>query len=132
MPLTPQEIKEKQQARLLLDRLDQRERIEKMEEMVKAWQPLIGKYFKYRNSYGSNTTPWWMYVEIVGLKHDMFFVKPTMITYQAPPNRLEIIMESHSFDPHNFDGTGSYIPISRAEFNRGKANIVKKLIEVKS
>src|SRR5690349_7211800 len=42
----------------------------RQEELRPILQKQIGKCFKYKNSYGSSTDPWWLYERIISLKED--------------------------------------------------------------
>ena len=133
MPLTPRELKEKIKAQTVLEGFEKRERQERLDKSVQDARPLIGKTFKFRNSYGSHTPEWWLWIEVVGVRQTGYFLEIQTISYQATSSdRLEIIMEWHSHELSEFDGHRGYIPVTKAEFNRGKAEVVARLIGAKS
>ena len=82
---------------------------------------LLGKCFKYRNSYGSGEK-WWLYRKVVSVGDwDV-----TVISAQDCNNgTIEIIKETHSASGYKIGGY--HTEISLEEFNKNFEDILKKI-----
>lgn len=80
---------------------------------------LIGKTFKFLNSYGSDEK-WWLYKIVVGINSDALVADD----YQKAPCGCEVKRQNYCF-PSLLEW--GYIEISRKEFNKGIAPILREL-----
>ena len=101
-----------------LSNLEDKKYEEDEEPKLKA---LVGKCFKYRNSYGSGDA-WWIYVEVVGHDGPHLIVNTCEKTCDK---KIIIEFEQMLFGDHLIQ-----IPCSRNEFKAGVKRIIKKLQEV--
>lgn len=99
------------EARYELDRIERAER-------RKQHKALVGKCYKYRNSYGSDRPKWWLYAKVVKVG-DYW---PEAITFQR--TSLDIFEVS---DNKTFTASGSYEEISRQEFARAWREFLRAL-----
>ena len=89
---------------------------------TEANQKLLGKCFKFRNSYGSGEE-WWLYTKIVEV--DNWSV--TVITVQdCNEGRIEIKRENHSASHYQKD-VGSQLQITQEEFDKNFEEILEKI-----
>lgn len=80
----------------------------------------IGRFFKYRNSYGSGDK-WWLYGMVTAATD---YGAPTGVTFQRPSdNRLEVRLEDQIAVDH-----GGWIEIDSAEFWKHAAETRNELI----
>ena len=84
-------------------------------------RPLLGKCFKYRNSYGGDREKWWLYIKVtkVSARGEM-----SGLQFQTDcHNKLEIEF-AHRI-PINL--SGGYVPITQGEFNRALRAVQKRV-----
>lgn len=84
---------------------------------------LIGKTYKYRNSYGGGEEGWWLYVQIVGVDGTSLLTDNFEYTSH---NKVEISQETRSC----YYGSGldnSYQEIPLKEFHKAKKDILAKM-----
>ncbi len=91
-------------------------------EKIPERRKMIGRCFKFRNSYGSDPGKWWLYVRIVGLSEggSMFKVHE----FQTDSDGRPSIGESAHVDT-TFQNS-DYIPITEAEYREGILETVVK------
>lgn len=83
----------------------------------------IGRCFKYHNSYGSYSDPWWLYMRIIGIEHKYYVVEQYQkdcngkILIEAPYNKF-------GFDHNLFQG---YVEITPDEFREAKDKMLDEL-----
>ena len=82
-------------------------------------QALIGKYFKFHNSYGSGEK-WWLYAKVVYA--DSHYVH-TIAIQTLPGEGIEL--KQHSI-PYHLSG---YTPCKKSEFDRAYKAALKKIRE---
>ena len=90
--------------------------------------PLIGKCFKYRNSYGDAHDSWWLYCRVVAVEKDATSYGAEVTTDQFQDTsigRIEVIRWHHYATRGKLDA--GYIPISKSEFQRRVKPILSKL-----
>lgn len=128
-------LKELKEKKWKLDRqISNIEYKELVEKSVPLLRKSVGKCFKYLNSYGGDSKLWPLYIKIVEINDkDMTF--ETLEFQKTSKNQIEIRFENRSnFDGKNyFDdvwGSGSYIKITNAEFNRARKSLLKKVKEL--
>ena len=85
-------------------------------------QALIGKHFKYHNSYGSSRPQWWLYAKVVkvGRYHPLAFVFQTDCD-----GKVEIEMDKR------FSASSGYIEIKESEFNTAWRRVQKRIARMK-
>jgi hypothetical protein len=98
-----QEISNREQRKLRLLE-DEHERLIKIPELEK----LIGRCFKYHNSYGSGEK-WWLYRKIVGIDGTTLKTFEFQITSYSDEGKMEI-KESHCY------GVDGYLEITKDEW----------------
>lgn len=83
---------------------------------------LIGKCYKFRNSY-SQSEKWWLYIKIVGIEKDgdLIIHKFQKDNY----GRIEIESETTWSD---FEGDNDYIPISEKEYKKATDLLLQEMI----
>jgi hypothetical protein len=60
--------KRKKEIQKQLNEIAEQERKELIETHYPEFKKLVGKYFKTRNGYGSDTPKWWLYVKVTEIK----------------------------------------------------------------
>jgi hypothetical protein len=113
-----QEISNREQRKLNALR-DEEERLIK----IPALQKLIGKCYKYRNSYGSGER-WWLYKKVVGISGTMLKTLEFQITSYDEKGKAEI-EESHCYG----DMTGC-VEITKDEWNAEWTKIAIRVSEL--
>lgn len=100
----------------------QKDRLEDAERIADA-DALIGRCFKYRNSYSCPSKPsdyWWLYAKIVGRDRRGMV---TVVTAERDRDGQPRLHRDTWNYPHSFvrkDGLATgYVPITEAEFTRG-------------
>ena len=129
-------IKELKKLEQLKERRNNLERqIEDLEykEMIETSLPklkkIIGKCFKYHNSYGGNYERWWLYVKVLSIdEKNMTF---NCVEFQRTSMDIaEIKLEKkYNFRGKNYFDGMSYAPISQSEYSRAKRALKKFIIK---
>lgn len=86
---------------------------------------MVGKCFKYHNSYGGNLPRWFLYSKVISI--DEKTLTFTCIEFQRTSlERVEVeLTRKYNYRGENFfDGT-NYIKISSSEYNRAKRSLLK-------
>lgn len=98
-----------------------REAIHRLEaqELDPAAKALVGKCFKYRNSYGVGSEDWWMYVRVIDAKHYMDI--RCLVAQRTSRNSIEIRQETFVMGSLKSDG---YQRITRRQFNSAVRRIL--------
>lgn len=117
--------KEKEIRAEILKQQDEREKVLLPEHRKKT----VGQCFKYKNSYGGDSKPWFLYVKIVDVTSINFFndeepVFRVLQIQECSCGRIEI-----DFKDHSYVRRGEYIPISKTEFEKNSKRILKKAIK---
>jgi hypothetical protein len=110
--------------------LREAEEKEKNEILRPAIKKMVGKCFKYINSYGGDSKEWNLYVKIISVNEKTLSVN--YIQFQrSSKDIVEIALkESFTYNGRNsFTDKMSYIPISNSEYNRAKKSLEKFVIE---
>lgn len=100
------------------------------EEVIPKLKALIGKCFKYYNSYGGSLPRWYLYAKIISVDektctlHTVEFQKTSL-------DKVEVNLKQKSTyrGTNYFLDNNGYIPISNTEYNRAKKFLKKFLIE---
>lgn len=113
---------EQEYARILakLDIIEARERKAEHEK-------LLGKCFKYLNSYGSSRPSWWLYAKVTGT--DGYW--PRTLTFQVTCDREIIVKEKDTHSGMGKPGNG-WIEIPKSEWNKQWRGLVKRISAVQS
>lgn len=107
------------EALALRNELDEREKRAKV-------LPLVGKCFKYRNSYSFGES-WWLYAIVIGTTEGQKM--PRAITFQDDgQGQISIAYEHHGSTLTN----GGWTEIARSEFDRAVRAITKKVLVLAS
>lgn len=99
-------------ARAALNEIDKARR-------VKENASLVGKCFKFENSFGCDRPPWWLYVKIIA-GGDYW---PTALSFE---NRSDGTFEVKKREA--FSGVEHYTEITSLEFDEAKAEFTEKLL----
>jgi len=105
----------------LKEKEDERRRL----DAFKVNQKLIGSCWKYRNSNGEDD--WWLYVRLIAVEREGVVLEQVQPNggYHGPEIQHQHIWTSSWPFP---DGAGGrYIRITRGEYNRGVAPILRSL-----
>ncbi len=96
-----------------------------IESKMKA---MVGRCFKYRNSYGSHSEDWWLYARVIGYKNKTLTVCRFEITSinQIEINTSEEVINLDPLKHHLFQ-----IPITKKQFNANLNRTIKKLESMK-
>lgn len=105
------------EARKIVNEYQTKIREQEDKQLAQEAKALVGKCFRYRNSYGSGES-WWYYVEVIGSKENQLITE----TFQETPIEIEIKRRHHYF-PLDAD----YGEISRKEFQKAKNAIIAKM-----
>lgn len=84
-------------------------------------KPLMGKCFKFRNSYGSGEK-WWLYIKVISC--DDWGAKVIDIQKDKGGNTT---CEIKTCSANSFKGSDSYTPISYKEFKKNFDKLMKEL-----
>jgi hypothetical protein len=71
------------------------------------WKKLVGRCYKYRNSYGGNNDTWWMYFKITGFREAFSFQTDCQdkITIEQHGGAYDVVLRtSHRIAKREFDG----------------------------
>lgn len=91
---------------------------------------MVGRCFKYRNSYGSNQKDWWLYVKVIG--YNQQYQQLATCTYQRTSlQRIEIVTEEIRYTTNPLDDHLFQIPISPKQFNTILSRAIKELEKMK-
>ena len=122
---------QKNQRDTLNKKINQLERQVYQSEIEPKMKRMIGKCFKYRNSYGSGSKDWWLYSKIIDYKpQDQVLV---VCSYQRTSDgRIEITVEETrhvavSSEDHLFQ-----IPITLKQFSANLDRAIKELEKMKT
>lgn len=91
------------------------------------YKKLLGKCFKYRNSYGSGSPDWWLYVRVIG--GDGYW--PKCFQFQLTSHGEIIIAEKEHSVSVGRDDRG-YTEITRKEFDRAWAQMKRRIGKLNS
>jgi len=83
-------------------------------EKREAHSKILGKCYRYRNSYGADRGEWWMYLRVTG--GDGYW--PTVFTFQETADNEIIIKTKESYVGIHHGEANGYYEISRKEFDR--------------
>ena len=100
-----------------------RDKIREIEYVPKA-KALIGKCFKYPNSYGFGTKRFWAYKRVVSAKAELLRVDSFQ---EEVYGKIEINYDSQESAAYFSNRT--WIPISEKEYFTAQAKLIKKIIE---
>jgi ribosomal protein L35AE/L33A len=90
-------------------------------EASKEAQALVGKFFKYRNSYGGGSPGWWMYAKVTHVKN----TSAISFRFQTcEHDKLEIETSRHFL-------SSSWTPIKESEFLREWRKVQKRIAGMK-
>lgn len=96
-------------------------KISKLEDEPRA-KALVGKYFKYSNSYG-NGTRWWLYIRIAGVRK----IEVIVDSFQEDPyGKIEIVYDKPDYIGHYYNDP-NWVNISENEYNKRYKKLVDKL-----
>lgn len=86
---------------------------------------MVGKCFKYHNSYGGDLPRWFLYSKVISI--DEKTLTFTCISFQRTSlERVEIeLTKKFNFNGKNYFDGSNYIPVSTAEYNRAKNSLLK-------
>jgi len=122
-----EQLKDKE--RTINRRIQDLEYKEMVEDSLPALRKVVGKVYKYHNSYGGDHERWWLYVKVLSVNEkDMSFM---CVEFQRTSMaRIEIVYEAEYNwrGGHKFDSM-DYIEITQAEYNRAKKAAKKFIIE---
>lgn len=85
----------------------------------KDWEKMVGKCFKFRNSFGSGEK-WWLYEKIVGFNEDGLI---TLIAQKDSHDHIEIEKRTSYGYHHSGD-----IKISKEEFDREFQKLLSEIL----
>lgn len=105
----------------LKEKRESAERDKLRPELIKKY---VGKYFKYRNSYGGSDNGWWLYQYVVSLDKDFNLPNPTfyVITFQKTTmNVIEYRYKEFTFQ----SSLGT--EISKTEFMKAHDEILNEI-----
>lgn len=110
------------------------EQAKREKELIPVYRKeFVGKCFKYRNSYGSDSKPWWLYIKIIDVDSVNFYngEEPCFRTIQIQmPRSGHIEIDTRE---RGYVRAGEYVPIKNTEFNRNARKILEAahdLVEV--
>ena len=99
------------------------------EKALPMLRDIVGKCFKYRNSYGGSYEKWWLYLQVKSI--DEKSLSFTCVEFQRTSMDIIEIKLDKKFNwngKNYFDNNSSYIEIPKSEFNKAKRSF-KKMIE---
>lgn len=99
-----------------------RNKIKLIEGVPKA-KALIGKCFKYLNTYGFNSKKWWIYKRVTGHVVDHIIID---CFEQDSNGKVEIIYDENEYAGH-LSNNSSWIPISEKAYFAAYKRLVKKI-----
>jgi hypothetical protein len=100
-----------------------RDKINSIEDVPKA-QALVGKCFKYPNSFGCNSK-WWIYIRVLSAED----TEVTTDEFEENSNgQIEFNYNCERYY-NTYCGNSSYIPISKEEYLKAREALVKKVIK---
>jgi hypothetical protein len=95
----------------------------KLIEGVPRAKALIGKCFKYQNTYGFGSKKWWVYKRVTGNQLDRIIID---CFEQDSNGKVEIICGENEYSGHF--KSASWIPISEKAYFAAYDKLVKKVI----
>lgn len=104
------------------EELSKLSRIITHQEVYPKVAALVGKYYKYHNSYGMRDK-WWLYIHIKAKTKDLDLVSDTF----HADTRGKIEFNFNKFDTHYTFESTSYIEITKREYLRAKKALMKGL-----
>jgi len=114
-----QEIANREQRKLNDLRHEKEELIEKPKR-----EKMVGKCYKYLNSYGGDRERWWLYTKVVGLDGTMLKTLQFQTTTLYDSGKAEIEEETH------FSDMTGYIEITKDEWNAEWTKIATRVSEL--
>jgi len=99
------------------------------ENALPELRKMIGKCFKYLNSYGSSLPQWWLYTKIISIdEKNLSFICVQFQRTSLEKVEIELRRSFNWGGKHHFDGN-NYIEIPASEYNRAKKQMKNFLIE---
>lgn len=92
------------------------------EEALPRVKKLVGKYFKYKNSYGTHER-WWMYTHIKESTSDLDLIIDTVQADRR--GKIEFVFDR--LDNHYVYDSTNYIEIPKKEYITAKRFLMKQL-----
>lgn len=93
-------------------------------------QAMVGKCFKYRNSYGKSEQDWWLYVKVTGYRPKNRSL--VMSHYQkTSQGHIEITPHEETFSTNPLHYHLFQVPITLKAFNASIAGAIKELEKMK-
>ena len=112
------------QAKKLVKEYEEKIEQTKLDDLFEKNRKLVGKKFKFLNSYGSDHEKWWLWTEIIGVAKDNI----TTISYQDSNLRVEVQRMDHLVSSWQEPGLGEgYLEATESEFTKGRDQVLKKL-----
>lgn len=102
----------------------------KNKEVLPLLKKMLGKCFKYHNSYGGDYERWWLYAKVVAIDEKKYNI--TVVEFQRTSmEKIEVQLNKKTvFNGRLFFGEDSgYYPITRSEYNSAAKNLKKFIIE---
>ena len=86
---------------------------------------MVGKCFKYHNSYGGDLPRWFLYSKVISI--DEKTLTFTCISFQRTSlEKVDVELEKKfNFNGKNYFDGSNYIPVSSVEYNRAKKSLLK-------
>lgn len=105
--------------------VENKESVMKAEVAKPELEKLVGKCFKYSNSYGGSYERWPLYVKVIAIDKKGF----TYTTVQFQRTSMKIVEIKYdtvfNWDYRTRFGGEDYRPIPNAEYNRAKRSLLK-------
>jgi hypothetical protein len=83
---------------------------------------LLGKCFKYLNSYDANTK-WWYYSKVIKIEDDSLIIDSFQ---EAADGKIEFVYNQSAYLNHF---SSSYIPISEEEYFKERKKLLNKMMK---
>lgn len=92
---------------------------------------MVGRRFKYRNSYGGERKDWWLYSKVIG--YDQRNQMLIICSYQRTSlPKIEIVTEAKRYTTNPLDDHLFQIPITSKQFDAVLNRAIKELEKMKN
>lgn len=99
-------------------------------QMDPKMQKMVGRCFKYRNSFGHDCPGWWLYVKVIGYKpRDRSLL---LCRYERTSHRgINVVPTEETFSIEPLKHHLFQIPITVKQFDANINNVIKELEKMK-